>query len=200
MSYCSGFIVGSALRLMGLPMNSLKPARCTLSSSSSISTTAADATTRPASEAPDGQPAGEAPSQQPDASVEEPVEPVATADAAAEPHTAEPSHGGGPRVMPLPTQERPDPLEFRRLFPMANGAVRACVHNQEATILVAVTIRGTGQVVEVQVPPPWVNTPAGGCIAAAVRRLRFQRFRQERFTVTWPYVIRPAAPVTEGSP
>ncbi len=46
MSYCSGFIVGSALRLMGLPMNSLRPARWVLSSSSSISTTAALATTR----------------------------------------------------------------------------------------------------------------------------------------------------------
>ena len=46
MSYCSGFMPASALSEIGLPMNSLRPARCTLSSSSSISTTAALAMTR----------------------------------------------------------------------------------------------------------------------------------------------------------
>ena len=46
MSYCSGDIEGSACKDTGLPMKSLKPARCWLSSSSSISTTVALATTR----------------------------------------------------------------------------------------------------------------------------------------------------------
>ena len=41
MSYCSGFMVGSALSEIGLPMNADRSARCALSSSSSISTTEA---------------------------------------------------------------------------------------------------------------------------------------------------------------
>ena len=45
-SYCAGFIVGSALREIGLPMKSLSPARCWLSSPSGISTTVALAATR----------------------------------------------------------------------------------------------------------------------------------------------------------
>jgi hypothetical protein len=46
MSYCSGFIVGSAASEIGLPMKADRSAKCELSSSSSISTTAALATTR----------------------------------------------------------------------------------------------------------------------------------------------------------
>lgn len=41
MSYCSGFSDGSVASEIGLPMNSLRPARCTLSSSRKVSTTAA---------------------------------------------------------------------------------------------------------------------------------------------------------------
>jgi hypothetical protein len=46
MSYCSGFIVGSALSEIGFLMKAERSARCALSSSSSISTTDALAITR----------------------------------------------------------------------------------------------------------------------------------------------------------
>ena len=46
MSYCPCPIAGSACSEIGLPMKSDRPARCGLSSSSSISTTVADAITR----------------------------------------------------------------------------------------------------------------------------------------------------------
>ena len=45
MSYCSGEAKGLAWSEIGLPMKSDRPARCWLSSSNSISTTDADATT-----------------------------------------------------------------------------------------------------------------------------------------------------------
>ena len=81
----------------------------------------------------------------------------------------------------------------------ATGAVGSCVNGREATVAVTLAILGSGAVEQVTVTPPWGGTPEGACVAAVLRRVRFSRFRQERFRLSWPYVIRPAsagAPVT----
>jgi len=100
-----------------------------------------------------------------------------------------------PRPPPPPAIERPEPLEIRRVMLSASRAVAGCVNGREGTVSVSVVILGTGAVDAVTVAPPWGTLPAGGCIVAALRRLRFSRFRQARFVLAWPYVVRaPGAP------
>jgi serine/threonine-protein kinase len=104
------------------------------------------------------------------------------------------------RPLPPPSLERPDALEIRRVMVSATSGVGNCVNGREATVAVNVVILATGVVEAVTVAPPWGETPAGACVAAVLRRLRFSRFRQERFRLAWPYVIRSAGAPQLGAP
>ncbi|MFO0602644.1 MAG: serine/threonine-protein kinase [Polyangiales bacterium] len=148
----------------------------------------------PAPSAPDAASPGPAPVTADDASVAA-LDGEASPDVlvAVEPDVARPRWA--PRPLPPPTIERPEPLEIRRVMLTASGAVAGCVNGQEGTVSVSLVILGTGAVDAVTVAPPWGTSPAGACVAAALRRLRFSRFRQARFVLAWPYVVRaPGAP------
>gem|GEM_PF-606492 len=104
------------------------------------------------------------------------------------------------RPLPPPSSDRPDPLEIRRVMVSATRGVGGCVNGREATVAVTLAILGAGTVEQVTVAPPWGETPEGACVAAVLRRLRFARFRQERFRLSWPYVIRPTGAAPLGAP
>jgi serine/threonine protein kinase len=104
------------------------------------------------------------------------------------------------RPLPPPAILRPDPLEIRRVMLSAAGAVSGCVNGREGTVSVDLAILGAGTLESVAVQPPWGETPAGQCVRAVLLRLRFSRFRQERFRLSWPYVVRPAGTPQLGAP
>jgi hypothetical protein len=94
-----------------------------------------------------------------------------------------------PVAVDAPLPELPAPMALRATFQAMTPEVRGCVGTATGTVLVAVTFLGTGRVERVQVVAPWAGTPSGACIVAVISRLRIARFRQERFTFSWPYVI-----------
>jgi hypothetical protein len=93
------------------------------------------------------------------------------------------------REIVSPQRDRPDTAEVRAVFGGLTEAVRRCVQSQPGTLLVAVTVEGSGRVQGVQLPTPWAGAPSGRCIVGVLQRARFAPFRDPRFVVTWPYVI-----------
>jgi len=71
------------------------------------------------------------------------------------------------------------------------GAVRACGGGQSGTAMIRVTISNSGRVTNAAVTgPPFAGTPAGSCMARAVRGASFPRFTNPSLTVSYPFTIR----------
>jgi predicted Zn finger-like uncharacterized protein len=70
------------------------------------------------------------------------------------------------------------------------GAVNECGAGQSGTATVAVTFASSGRVTTANVAPPYAGTPAGSCIARAVRGATVPAFSRPTFQVNYPFVIR----------
>jgi hypothetical protein len=71
-----------------------------------------------------------------------------------------------------------------------NGAVGNCGNGESGVAKAQVTVRGsTGRVANVNVSGP-LSASVKSCVARAVRRARFPKFKQSTFSVTFPYSVR----------
>ena len=67
-------------------------------------------------------------------------------------------------------------------------AISACGEGQHGIATSSISIAGsTGRVTNVNVTGQFAGTPIGSCIARAVRSAHFNRFKQETFTVMYPF-------------
>ena len=70
-------------------------------------------------------------------------------------------------------------------------AVRACGGGQTGTASIRIVFAGSGRVTTASVTsPPFAGTPAGSCMARAVRGARVPPFSNPSLTVTFPFAVR----------
>lgn len=67
------------------------------------------------------------------------------------------------------------------------SAVAACATGQHGTVQVAVTFASSGRVTTANVGPPLAATPAGSCVARAVRSATVAPFSRPTFLVNYPF-------------
>jgi hypothetical protein len=67
--------------------------------------------------------------------------------------------------------------------------VRECAEGRNGVAEVDLTIAANGVVTNALVGGDFGGTPQGSCIARAVRKARFQPFKQDRYRVLFPYVL-----------
>ncbi len=67
------------------------------------------------------------------------------------------------------------------------SAVSACATGQHGTVQVAVTFASSGRVTTANVGPPLAATPAGSCVARAVRSATVAPFSRPTFLVNYPF-------------
>lgn len=99
----------------------------------------------------------------------------------------EPAAAPAPAADPsLP--ERPDSGAVRAAIAAVQPAVSACAQGQHGLATTSITVAGpTGRVSNVNVTGQFAGTPQGTCVARAVRGARFPRFRQDQFTISFPF-------------
>ncbi|MBI2894235.1 MAG: zinc-ribbon domain-containing protein [Deltaproteobacteria bacterium] len=109
--------------------------------------------------------------------------------------TKAPSVGGGPAPAPaaprgnLPTQ--PARGDVAAAMAAVNGAVRGCAGGQTGTANIRIVFASSGRVTTSSVTsPPFAGTPAGSCMARAVKSARVPPFSNANLTVTFPFVVR----------
>lgn len=94
-----------------------------------------------------------------------------------------PSPSRGSSALPA-TPGRQDVLQaMKRVEP----AVRACRQERTGVAQVRITVASSGRVRNAIVQGLFAGTPEGSCIARAVRRARFPAFREDSFTITYPF-------------
>jgi len=99
-----------------------------------------------------------------------------------------------PSPAPADPHARPQPTrtEVAAAFAEARDDVVRCAAGQQGTVAARVTFAGpTGQVSTATiVTAPFAGTPAGSCMARALRQMRLEPFENPSLTVTYPYVVR----------
>jgi len=99
--------------------------------------------------------------------------------------------GGGGQAAAAPAEnlpETPSREQVARALRSVEGAVRSCGQGQSGVAMTQVTVDGSsGRVTNARVQGQFAGTPEGSCIARAVRRARFPRFKRPSFQVTFPY-------------
>lgn len=85
------------------------------------------------------------------------------------------------------TPSRSDVLAAMRAV---TSAVTACGNGQTGTANVTIIFASSGRVTTANVAPPFAGTPAGSCIARAVRSATVPPFSRPTFQVNYPFVIR----------
>ena len=68
--------------------------------------------------------------------------------------------------------------------------VSACGHGRTGMAQISITFGSTGHVTTANVAAPYAGTPAGACMARAVRSATLPRFSRPSFTVNYPFSIR----------
>jgi len=70
-------------------------------------------------------------------------------------------------------------------------AVERCGKGTPGTAMVTVSIAGaTGRVTNATVGGQFAGTPVGSCVARAVRRARFPKFKRSKLTISYPFRVR----------
>lgn len=93
--------------------------------------------------------------------------------------------GGGGNL-----QDRPSRNDVLQALNKVKSAVSACGGGQSGVATTAITVSGSnGRVTSANVSGPFAGTPVGSCVARAVRRARFPKFKQSTFSVTFPFRI-----------
>ncbi|UJR83126.1 GYF domain-containing protein [Sandaracinus amylolyticus] len=141
---------------------------------------------------PPSEPVVAPPEAAPETSDEEP-EHVSSIDALLEaavdaPTEAEPSDAPSAPAPALPAT--PDREDVDRALTRAHSAVAACAEHGHGLAMVRITASGdTGRVTSAVVEGPLAGTPAGSCVARAVRGVTFTRFARESLTIEYPFRI-----------
>lgn len=68
-------------------------------------------------------------------------------------------------------------------------AVRACANGQTGLANVQIIFASSGRVTTANVAPPFAGTPAGSCIARAVRAATVPAFTRATFQVNYPFAL-----------
>jgi hypothetical protein len=93
--------------------------------------------------------------------------------------------GPGAALPPAPPRE-----QVRVAMESVRGSVLACSIQQEnapPTATITVTFAATGRVTTANVGPPFSGTPAGSCMARAVRSATVGPFSASTFQVVYPF-------------
>ncbi len=69
------------------------------------------------------------------------------------------------------------------------GAVRACASGQPGPAQVTIVFASSGRVTTANVQAPFAGTPAGSCIARAVRAATVPAFTRPTFQVSYPFAL-----------
>jgi len=81
----------------------------------------------------------------------------------------------------------PSRTEVVRALQAVQPQVAACAGGRGGVVTVNVTVGGSGRVRNAQVTGEYQGTREGSCVARAVRRARFPEFRQDSFSVRYPF-------------
>lgn len=103
------------------------------------------------------------------------------------------SPSGASHAAAAPAASGPEAPARNDVLGALNGvrsSVQACGQGMTGTANVAITFASSGRVTTANVAPPFAGTPAGSCIARAVRSASVPSFTRPTFTVNFPFVIR----------
>jgi predicted Zn finger-like uncharacterized protein len=109
--------------------------------------------------------------------------------------TARPSSGSSPSGPAAPAAntgagpEAPSRNDVMTAMRGVQPAVRACAEGQTGLATVTITFASTGRVTTANVAPPFAGTPAGSCIARAVRAATVPPFTRPTFQVNYPFAL-----------
>jgi predicted Zn finger-like uncharacterized protein len=109
--------------------------------------------------------------------------------------TARPSGGSNPSGPAAPAAsagagpEAPSRNDVMTAMRGVQPAVRACAEGQTGLATVTITFASTGRVTTANVAPPFAGTPAGSCIARAVRAATVPPFTRPTFQVNYPFAL-----------
>ncbi len=100
-----------------------------------------------------------------------------------------------PEKVPVATSglpEKPTKQDVMDALKSVTPAVNSCGKGQTGVATVSITIAGaTGSVASAKVVSgPFAGTPAAGCIEGAVKKAKFPKFSQTKFSVSYPFVIK----------
>jgi predicted Zn finger-like uncharacterized protein len=101
------------------------------------------------------------------------------------------ANANGPAAAaPAPgTPEGPARADVVAALRAVGSAVRACGTGSGGTATVTVVFNSQGRVNTANVAPPFGGTPAGSCIAVAVRGAHLPPFTRPTFSVTYPFPL-----------
>jgi hypothetical protein len=74
-------------------------------------------------------------------------------------------------------------------FESVREAVLECAAGQHGVATIQASIAGSGRVAQALVSGAFQGTPAGSCIARAVRTAKFPSFSQDRLSVSYPFAL-----------
>ncbi len=113
------------------------------------------------------------------------------------PTKKEPAESGSkpPATAPKPAADLPDKPTKQDVMSALNGVkpkVQACGKGATGVATVSINIAGsTGKVASAKVVSgPFKGTPNAGCIENAVKKAKFSKFKQAKFSVSYPFVIK----------
>ncbi|MBL8679242.1 MAG: hypothetical protein JNK05_08760, partial [Myxococcales bacterium] len=95
--------------------------------------------------------------------------------------TPTPSSGGGP--------ETPARSDVGSAMRGVQPAVRACASGQPGPAMITVVFASSGRVTTATVAAPFAGTPAGSCMARAVRAATVPPFTRPTFQVQYPFAL-----------
>jgi hypothetical protein len=76
----------------------------------------------------------------------------------------------------------------RAALTAVQAAVTACGGGEHGLAMTAITVAGSsGRVTNAVVSGQFAGTPVGSCVARAARGARFPRFRNDTFSVSFPF-------------
>jgi hypothetical protein len=93
--------------------------------------------------------------------------------------------GGGSSVPSTPSRQ-----DVITALDGVRATVQRCANGNVGTVPVTLTFGATGDVESVSVGGTFAGTPAGRCIADAVRGVHVPAFSRPSFTVTYPFALR----------
>ncbi len=104
---------------------------------------------------------------------------------AAEPAPPSPA---GPAVASGPLPTLPSRADIRRALSGVTPALRSCTEHR-GTAMMSITIAGSGELLSATPSGPWAASADRGCIREAVGNAHLPRFRQDRLTLQFPFVL-----------
>jgi predicted Zn finger-like uncharacterized protein len=119
----------------------------------------------------------------------------ATKGSKKKPEKKDPGESPTKAPTPKPAADLPDKPTKQDVMKALNGVkpkVQACGKGQTGVATVSINIAGsTGKVASAKVVSgPFKGTPNASCIEKAVKKAKFSKFKQSKFSVSYPFVIK----------